>query len=740
MTLLRPIFLFFITACSVVNLSAQTTVFAELQGSPVLNTTGWNLAGAAVAGDTPGDADTDNNELILTPVISNTSGAIFFAQPVNLAQCTQWKATFEFRMFDGGGADGLAFCYLDVAPTGFVSGGGLGIPLTANGLKVCFDTYDNGCGANPEIQVFSGIGYNECIAGIQKTTNSGNLNFLHDGNYDLAEVVFNNGTVTVKVNGTLYLTATGITVPPTGYVGFTASTGSVDDRHSIRNVTIYADIATSNAGPNVSYCHGSTATIGTAPTAGYNYSWSPPIGLSANNVANPTVSLTNTGAAPISVTYTVTTTLQGASASCPTQDQVVVTVNPIPTSSFTVNKTSVCPGEPVTVTYTGNMTAAAGYAWNFDGGTVISGSGQGPYQVSWPTDGPKQLTLTVTQAGCSSTVTTKNVTVNPAPVITITAPTDICLGDTATLTGVSSVGGSTFTWNPGNVTANPILVSPTVTTAYTVSAESPNGCVSEDTTFTVIVKPIPVALITGDTLICNGDSTLLTGSSSLVNSTFLWLPDGETTTQVWVNPTQNQTFGFIATKDGCSSDTATFFLQVDSVPTLTVPDSLQICIGEEIVVTVSSTTPGALFNWNPGDLSGSVNTLMPSVSTEYAVYAYNENCTSETKTFQIEVLQNCDCKLVIPNIFTPNGDQVNDQFFVQNLQVCDISEYEFMLYNRWGDLVWRSTNVLDLWNGKCLMGNCSDGTFFYVLAYSYIPGGTQTPKSVTEKGTVTLTK
>lgn len=739
MTLLRKVLPVFMAACPWLTY-AQTTVFAELQGSPVINTTGWNLAGAAVAGDTPGDADSDNNEVVLTPLTGNTSGAVFFAQPVNLAQCTQWKATFEFRMFDGGGADGLAFCYLDVAPSGFVSGGGLGIPLTANGLKVCFDTYDNGCGNNPEIQVFSGVGYNECIAGIQKTTNSGNLNFLHDNNYDLAEVVFNNGTVTVRVNGTLYLTATGISVPPTGYVGFTASTGSVDDRHSIRNVTIYADIATSNAGPNVQYCHGGSATIGTTPTPGYNYSWSPPIGLSATNVANPTVTLTNTGSTPLTVTYTVTTTLAGASASCPTTDQVTVTVNPIPTSSFTVTPTAVCPGDPVTVTYTGNMGTGAGYAWDFDGGTVLSGSGQGPYQVSWATDGAKQIDLTVTQAGCFSTVTTKNVTVHPTPILGVTGPLAICLGDTATFTGTSSVAGATFDWVPVTYTGNPLVVSPTVNSTYTVTATSPAGCVSADTTFTLAVKPIPVASITGDTLICRGDSTLLTGASSLTGSTFAWLPDSQTTASIWAGPAQNQTYGLLVVKDGCVSDTATFLLQVDSVPTLTVPDSLQICVGEEIPVTVSSTTPGTLFNWSPGDLTGTTNILNPSTSTEYAVYAYNQNCTSETKVFEITVMQNCDCKLIIPNIFTPNGDQVNDEFFVQNPQVCDIADYEFMLYNRWGQLVWRSTDVQEAWKGKCLMGDCSDGTFFYVLAYSYIPGGTGTPKEVTEKGTLTLTK
>lgn len=224
------------------SLFAQGVIFAQLQGQPNMNTTGWNLTGAAQIGDTPGDADNFNNELILTTTVNNTSGAAFFAQPIDMSICNRWIARFEFRIFDGTAADGIAFCFLDVPPTGFVSGGGLGIPATANGLKVVLDTWDNGCGPNPEIQIYSGPGYDECFSTLFKVQNtSGQLNFMRSNNYNTVEIVYDSGYIDVKINNVVW--ASGVFAPAafTGYVGFTASTGGSTDLHSIRNVQIYTD-------------------------------------------------------------------------------------------------------------------------------------------------------------------------------------------------------------------------------------------------------------------------------------------------------------------------------------------------------------------------------------------------------------------------------------------------------------------------------------------------------------------
>ncbi len=118
-----------------VRLRAQTHVFAQLAGSPV-NTTGWSFQGAAAVGNVTG---TGNSEVIVCPAQFWQTGAVFYNQPINLSACNKWIAEFDYRIYDGSLADGLTFCFLDVPPSGFVVGGGMGIPATAKGLKVCFD-------------------------------------------------------------------------------------------------------------------------------------------------------------------------------------------------------------------------------------------------------------------------------------------------------------------------------------------------------------------------------------------------------------------------------------------------------------------------------------------------------------------------------------------------------------------------------------------------------------------------
>jgi hypothetical protein len=178
-------------------------------------------------------------------------------------------------------ADGLAFCFLDVPPTGFVSGGGLGIPGSANGLKVCFDTYNN-CGGDasmPKIELRWGIGYNECAAQPTLNNNTGTISFIRSASYNHAKITYDNGLITVFVNNTLYLTGNQ-SFNFIGYFGFTASTGALTDMHSIKNVQIYTNTPPAEAGPpSITTCSGVPVQIGNSADPNFTYSWTPSTGL-----------------------------------------------------------------------------------------------------------------------------------------------------------------------------------------------------------------------------------------------------------------------------------------------------------------------------------------------------------------------------------------------------------------------------------------------------------------------------
>jgi len=98
----------------------QTNVFAQLPGgTATISTAGWNLTGNAIVTDTQGDTDNFNDEIRLTTNAQNQSGAIFYATPINPLICSKWTVEYDYRIWGGSQADGLAFCFLDVPPAGF---------------------------------------------------------------------------------------------------------------------------------------------------------------------------------------------------------------------------------------------------------------------------------------------------------------------------------------------------------------------------------------------------------------------------------------------------------------------------------------------------------------------------------------------------------------------------------------------------------------------------------------------
>jgi gliding motility-associated-like protein len=563
---------------------AQNYVFGQLNGSPNMITTGWNLTGNAQIGDTPGDVDAFNNEMILTNNTTGQSGGVFYNTPINLTACQTWTVDFEYRIAGGNAADGLAFCFLSVPPAGFVSGGGVGIPGTANGLKVVIDTYDN-CsqgGTNPEIQIFNGIGYNECLPATPKIQNSGgSLNYLRNTNYQPVKIIYNNGLVTVLVNNVQLLQATS---PANfiGYVGFTASTGALYDLHSIRNVTIYTNQAVSNAGIDATTCSSTGVTIGATPNPLNVYSWSPSIGLSSTTAANPIVTLPNTTGVPIIQTYTVTTSLATNPGICPTTDQINVTI--FPEFNQNVSQT-LCNGGP--------------YLFN---GQSLTQSG-----VYYDTLN--------TIHSCDSVVTL-NLTIGTAQA-NAGQNVSICSDEIGNL-GVIPTAGYNYSWSPAtnlsasnisnptvsavNTTGVPIVQTYTLTSSF---ASNPNFCQATDQV-QVIIYPKFITNIT-DTL-CNGGPYNFNGQS--------------------------------ITQSGIYVDSLSSMYSCDSIVNLTIVISTEpvftlldttICIGNPLTIVPQGVGGNYTYTWTPQlavPTSAGAMTWNPVISNEFFLLATNNyGCT-----------------------------------------------------------------------------------------------------------------
>lgn len=183
--------------------------------------------------------------------------------------------------------------------------------------------------------------------------------------------------------------------------------------------------------------------------------------------ANATVTVSAYG------TYIFQLYEQNLAPSCSSNDQITIVFNENPTSTFTVSPID-CFGGNTTVTYTGNGGATANFSWNFGGGTVLSGSGAGPYQVTWSNAGSQQVSLQVEQSGCSSNTTTQNVIMPALLTHTLTTHNDPCFQSCQGSASILAQGGTapyTYSWASGN-TQLPNLCAG----SYAITVTDQNGC------------------------------------------------------------------------------------------------------------------------------------------------------------------------------------------------------------------------------------------------------------------------
>ena len=644
--------------------NSQTYVFAELNGSPNLNTNGWNLNGNAYIGDTPGDADNFLDELILTNAWNTQSGGVFFSTPIDPSACSNWTVEFDYRIWGGSAADGIAFSFLDVPPTGFVSGGGVGIPGSANGLKVILDTWNNCGGLNPEIQIYSGVGYDECAAGIVKLNNSGgSLNFIRSNSYQPVRITYNNGSISVSINNQPYLNAN-FPISFVGYMGFTASTGGANDQHSVKNVVIYMDQASSEAGGNVSYCTGDSSQLGTTLNPNFVYDWSPGIGLNNTSVSSPTVSLLNNGSTLVNQLYTVSTSLASNPGVCPSTDSVLVTVYPNHQTSVNIE---ICENE--SYLFGGQLYDSTGIyidsiqsIYGCDSVVTLSLEVQpiyfdtidvsicqnDNYLLGSQVLSSSGLYTEVFQSisGCDSSFSV-NLTVNPLPVISCN-DTLICVGDTAVLI---PNGTESYSWNPsiGYTDLNGALFcSPLMSMSIELTGEDINSCTSSEM-INIDVQDLPsVQIVSSENQICIGDSIFL---NALGGESYYWelpeLIDPTLDGQVFI-PDSTVSIYLNGSDDlGCQNSDS-MIVVVFNLPELAISPIQEICLSESVEIVISG---AQTYSWYPDGNSESF-VVSPNETTDYLVIGTDINDCVDSIQTSVIVYSNPDAGLAASPLLT----------------------------------------------------------------------------------------
>lgn len=359
-------------------------------------------------------------------------------------------------------------------------------------------------------------------------------------------------------------------------------------------------------------CQGNGAVLQT--TGIYqNYLWS-------SGQTTQAATLSSTG------TYTVTVT---ASNGCTASVMHTLVVHPNPQPAITGNVV-ICKGDTTVLTATSGMSQ---YVWS---NQATTGS------ISTTTAGMYTVTITDTN-GCSAS-TFIPVTVNALPVPAITGPLSICDGQVASL----SVGAySAYLWSTGSLSSS---ITTTLPGTYTVTVKDQNGCTST-AAWSLIVHPLPLPVITGDTAICEWSSTTLaTGNFA----SYLW-SNGSTNPSI----TTGNAGAYMVTVTslfGCSNTSAVFNMQVwQAVATITANGPLTICQGETVTLTAN---PGVQYLWSNGSTSQSV---VVSNTSNLLVTVINTNgCTDTSAIEHIEVLETPDAAFLLDS--TPICEGMRVQF------------------------------------------------------------------------------
>jgi len=375
-------------------------------------------------------------------------------------------------------------------------------------------------------------------------------------------------------------------------ITFTTNDGGYSDTSVI---TVFPEAFEANAGPDQTICQGESVVL--SASGGTTYLWN-------NGDTTATIEVSPT----VTTTYTVTVFDDLGNSD---DDSVTVTVNELPIAQAG-NDQTICEGDVVTLTASGGDE----YLWS---------TGETTAFISVAPTSDTAYTVEVTTNGCSSTDDV-NVFVNPLPNITVSDDVIIMDGETTTLT-VS--GSNNYLWSTGETTES-IDVTPSVTTTYTVTSTSVNGCTS-NREVTVTVVPELIANAGEDVEICSGEETVLTASGGV---SYTW-NTGETSAQITVSPNTTTTYT-VTVEDGFgNSDSDSVTVTVNDSPTLTVTEDLTIVEGESIQLTISG---ASTYVWSTGETSNTIN-VSPNETTTYTVIGTTATCSSEAQvTVTVEEL------------------------------------------------------------------------------------------------------
>ena len=270
---------------------------------------------------------------------------------------------------------------------------------------------------------------------------------------------------------------------------------------------------------------------------------------------------------------------------CNDQDTVKIIFDYIPTSTFDLGIIN-CFGDNATVTYTGDGVSGATYTWNFGPATIASGTGQGPYQINFATAAIFPISLEVSQNGCTSAITSLNITNPPALTLSLSKIDVTCFGLDNGMVSTTVGGGSlpySYLWSTGSVFS---MIPSASAGTYVLTVTDVNGCTKVDQK--TVLEPPQLAIDVPDYIpICNDSILTITASATggVFPYTLLW-NTGQNSNMITVSPDTTTHYFVMATDANFCTSLTNIEVFVYPVLKLAATQSADsICLGETVILT-----------------------------------------------------------------------------------------------------------------------------------------------------------
>jgi gliding motility-associated-like protein len=412
-------------------------------------------------------------------------------------------------------------------------------------------------------------------------------------------------------------------------------------------------VVVSNAGPDVTTCSNEPVQIGTAPLPNYTYDWDPAYGLSDDSIPQPDANIANIGSGElVSFPYV----LESKIAGCSEFDTLLVFVKPQPITYFQPPDAQCFEGNSFDFTSNGIFSSnSPSFIWDFGPyATPQSSVENNPQNIQFLGTGPQDITLLAIEDGCESEVFENTVMVHPNPVANFSLSASVqCSPAYVTFTDLSiDANPLQYSWDFGNNT--------------TSTEQNPLITFSESGNYTVKLE---------------------------VKNIFGCVNTFEIPSLVEIEPTPVSDFvvypSNILTIEDPTADLSNFGENAD------------VCY---YVISSATGIADTIYNF---DIS---YTFPDSGTYKVEQFLLNNNGCSDSTIQTIRV--DAGFKIFIPTGFSPDGDGMNDYFAAFGE---DIVEAEIIIYNRWGNVLFRSYDPQAGWDGRTRNGEdyVLPGIYFY---------------------------